>query len=94
MTDVFVETVDVLKENKVCVEVNTSGLRAPCKEIYPTKAFLKICCERGVPITLGSDSHAPENIGKDFDKALEMIKEVGYESIMSFNNKKPKPVKI
>lgn len=87
ITDLYLATAKVFKENDVCIEVNTSGLRYPCREIYPSKQFLKICCEEGVQITLGSDAHTPENIGMDFDKAISLVKEVGYEYIITFTGR-------
>ena len=39
ITDLYVATAEIFKENDVCIEVNTSGLRHPCREIYPNKRF-------------------------------------------------------
>ncbi len=94
ITSVFRETVEVLKDSKVCVEVNTSGLRTPCKEIYPNKTFLKMCFDEGIPIILGSDAHSSEDIGKDFSRALKMIREVGYENIATFSQRKIELLKM
>jgi len=88
ITDVYLNTVEVLKESNVCVEVNTSGLRAPCREMYPSKQFLKMCHDNGIPITLGSDAHTPENVGKNFSQALKLIRQVGYENIARFTYRK------
>ncbi|MBS7635699.1 histidinol-phosphatase HisJ family protein [Candidatus Bathyarchaeota archaeon] len=88
ITDLYVATAKVFKENDVCIEVNTSGLRHPCREIYPNKRFLKMCYEEGVQITLGSDAHTPESVGMDFDKALDLIKKVGYRHITIFNGRR------
>lgn len=94
MTDVFLATVEVLEECQVCVEVNTSGLMMPCREIYPSKEFLEMCFDRGIPITLGSDAHEPEDVGRDFDQALKLIREVGYESIAQFTCRRMELVEI
>ncbi|MEM2103290.1 MAG: histidinol-phosphatase HisJ family protein [Candidatus Bathyarchaeia archaeon] len=88
ISELYLATAKALKESQVCVEVNTSGLRHPCHEIYPNKQLLKMCYEEGVQITLGSDAHMPEDVGKDFNKALNMIKEVGYEQIVKFTKRK------
>lgn len=94
ISHIYLNTVNVLKESNVCVEVNTGGLRAPCREIYPTKPFLKMCLDNGIPITLGSDAHIPENVGKDFSQAQKLIKEVGYKNITRFTHRKPELVRI
>jgi histidinol-phosphatase (PHP family) len=36
---------------------------------------------RGSPITLASDAHVPENVGRDFDRALELARQAGYETV-------------
>lgn len=94
ITDVCLNTVEALKESNVCVEVNTNGLNAPCREIYPSKPFLKICFDNGIPITLGSDAHTPEDVGKNFSQALKLIREVGYENIARFTHRKLELVRI
>jgi len=94
ISDLYQATAKVFKKNDVCVEVNTSGLRHPCKEIYPAKQFLRICYDEGVPITFGSDAHMPEDIGRDFDKAISLVKEVGYEHIIIFTGRMKQLVRI
>lgn len=94
MSNIFMETIGALKESKVCVEVNTSGLRAPCREIYPNKAFLKMCFDNRIPITLGSDAHMPNEVGKNFGQALKLIKEVGYKNIARFTDRKLRVLEI
>lgn len=94
MTDVFMETIEVFKKSKVCVEVNTGGLRAPCREIYPSKPLLEMCFDDGIPITLGSDAHMPEHVGKNFSQALKLIRGVGYKNIARFTHRKLKLVEI
>jgi histidinol-phosphatase (PHP family) len=71
----------------IAVEVNTAGLRKPVEEIYPGEEFLRLCRERGIPVTLGSDAHLPEEVGSDFEKALALLKRVGYEEIAFFNGR-------
>lgn len=94
ITSLLKEVADSLKENKVCVEINTRGLSKPCKEMYPSEKFLKICFDNGIPVTLGSDAHNPEEVGRYFDKAFKLIKEVGYEKIARFTKRKMSLVKI
>lgn len=82
------ETARAFKESEVTVEVNTSGLRKPVKEIYPAAWMLKIYCQAGVPLTFGSDAHDPLDVGKDFDKAFALAKESGYKEYRTFRKRK------
>ncbi|HQP10337.1 MAG TPA: histidinol-phosphatase HisJ [Candidatus Omnitrophota bacterium] len=72
------KTAQVFKECGVAVEINTSGLRKPVKEMYPSLWNLKIYAAAGVPLTFGSDSHDPNDVGRDFDKAMILAREAGY----------------
>jgi histidinol-phosphatase (PHP family) len=62
----------------VAIELNTAGLRKECREIYPSPAFLDLARRAGVPITFGSDAHAPAEVGADFDQAVALAQSVGY----------------
>jgi len=84
----YVETVDAFKEAGVCVEVNTSGLRKPVHEVYPSPAFLDLCLKERLPITIGSDAHRPEEVGMDFETILPMLRTIGYEKVTTFSDRK------
>jgi histidinol-phosphatase (PHP family) len=74
----------------VAVEVSTAGLRKPVGELYPHPDFLAACRDRGVPVTLGSDAHTPDLVGRDFDRARELLQSVGYETITIFEQRRPR----
>ncbi len=80
--------VERLARAGVAVEVNTSGLRKPAREIYPALDLLTICREAGVPATLSSDSHHPDEVGCDFDKALEHLERAGYHEYSAFEGRR------
>jgi len=79
-----------IKINGLCVEINTSGLEKPAREVYPGERILKVCLNLGIPITLGSDAHKPWEVGRHFNIALDLIKRVGYGEIATFSNRKMK----
>ncbi len=62
----------------MAVEINTAGLRKPVGEIYPTLAFLKLACERSIPVTFGSDAHTPGDVAADFSAAVALAGAAGY----------------
>ena len=94
VSDLLLETVKVIRKSGMCVEINTSGLRRPCREIYPSEKLLIMCFDEGIPITLGSDAHIPEDVGAGFDTAMEAAKQVGYVEITRFTQRKREPVQI
>jgi histidinol-phosphatase (PHP family) len=71
----------------VCLEVSSAGLRKPVGELYPDPALLRAAHEQGVPITLASDAHVPRLVGEDFDRALALAREAGYETVTVFDGR-------
>jgi histidinol-phosphatase (PHP family) len=80
--------VDAIVESGVAVEVSTAGLHKPVGELYPHPEFLTACCERGVPVTMASDAHDPGHVGRDFDRAQELLRSAGYDTITVFDQRR------
>jgi histidinol-phosphatase (PHP family) len=80
--------VDAIAESGIAVEVSTAGLHKPVGELYPHPEFLTACRERGVPVTTGSDAHEPRVVGRDFDRARELLGTVGYDTVTVFEQRK------
>lgn len=83
-----------LANSKTCVEISTAGLRKQVEQLYPDPRLLQLCYNKGIPIVLSSDAHVPEDVGKDFDKAIELAKSVGYSTIMTFEKGERKEVPL
>ncbi|MEW6181884.1 MAG: histidinol-phosphatase HisJ family protein [Bacillota bacterium] len=84
----YEETVRAIAAAGMAVEVNTSGLRQPVKEIYPHPEFMGICRRYGVPVTLGSDAHNPVEVGRNFEEALVLLHGAGYRESAVFENRR------
>ncbi len=86
--DLIAEVIDALVQNKVCVEFSTGGFRKPVKEQYPSLQILRALHENDVAVTIGSDSHRPDEVGWELDKALQMLRDVGFSQIVGFKKRK------
>jgi histidinol-phosphatase (PHP family) len=84
----YAKFLDAAKGANVAYELNTAGLRKDCKEIYPTRALVEMGAERGVPITFGSDAHAPGEVAYAFKDAMELARSVGYTESCRFTQRK------
>lgn len=71
----------------VCVEINSSGLRKPVAEIYPHQDLLRALHEADVPITLGSDAHAPNEVAADLSAATTLALSVGYTTFVRYERR-------
>lgn len=89
------ESLEVVKQNGCIVEVNTRGIyKKRCDELFPNLAALKRIHELGIPVTLSSDAHAPEDLSKEYPLALEIIKAAGIREVMVFSFGKWKAVSL
>ena len=69
-------------------ELNTAGLRKECREIYPSRAFLQLAAQKKLPITFGSDAHAPSEVGSAFAEAVALARSVGYTHSCRFSQRR------
>ncbi len=83
-----------IKKANMAVEINTSGLRKPVKEIYPSNELLELIKEFDIDITLSSDAHKPEEVGKYSKEAEEVLKKFEFDKCAVFRNREKELIKI
>ncbi|MDR0903605.1 MAG: histidinol-phosphatase HisJ family protein [Ruminococcus sp.] len=72
------------------IELNTSGLRQKYGKTFPDYNILKIYHDMGGEIlTIGSDSHIPEDVGKGIREAYDMVSEIGFKWLVYYENREP-----
>jgi histidinol-phosphatase (PHP family) len=79
--------IDGIAESGIAVELSTAGLRKPVKELYPAPAFLEMCLEAGAPVALSSDAHRPQDVGADYEPALELLDQLGVSELCVFEHR-------
>jgi histidinol-phosphatase (PHP family) len=93
-TPLYRKFLEAAKKHDVAIELNTAGLRKDCKEIYPSAQLLRLAAEIGVPITFGSDAHAPEEVGMNLAEAVELAQSAGYKEARRFKGRKREVVRF
>lgn len=83
--ELYASLVQAAAESGTAVEVSSQGLRKPAMEEYPSPVFLRMFQEAGVPITLASDGHLPEEAGWGHDQVVEAARRAGYGQRLSFS---------
>ena len=79
---------DRVAASEMGMELNTSGLRKPVGEIYPSPLIVSLARERDIPICFGSDAHSPQDVGKDFSAALQLARDAGYTHYFRIRKRK------
>jgi histidinol-phosphatase (PHP family) len=78
------EILTIIRDTDTALEINTSGLRHECKEIYPCRSILEAYKSIGGSLTaVGSDAHDPGHAGYMFEQAEALINEFGFHVINS-----------
>ena len=86
-TPLFTQFLRAAKRSDVAIELNTAGLRKECREIYPSPVIVRLAHAAGVPITFGSDAHAPGEVGMDFAAAIQLARDSGYTHACQFTQR-------
>ena len=92
--DAIRRVLDRIARSGVAMELNTSGLNKPYPEMNPGREILDEMALRGIPVVLGSDAHDAWRVAADFDKALDLLLEVGYDCVSYFLDRQRYELKI
>lgn len=88
------DVVAAIAETGVAIECSSAGLRKPVGELYPEPGLLARFRAAGVPATLASDAHRPEDVARDYPTAVAALRGAGYETITRFRAREPEQVSI
>ncbi|HEX4719025.1 MAG TPA: histidinol-phosphatase HisJ family protein [Thermoleophilaceae bacterium] len=83
----YYPAMEVIADCDVAIEVSTAGFRKPVQQIYPAPEFLEMAIDAGKPLALSSDAHVPEQLGHEYERALELLDSVGVKEIAVFENR-------
>ncbi len=92
------KALEAVAKSGMALDVNTSGLRRPAKEIYPSLRILKIARSMGIDVTFGSDAHEPKLVGESFAEAVAQCRAAGYTHFRRYSKRRfervPLPVNL
>lgn len=84
----------MVSDNGIAFEINTAGMRF-MNEFYPAPRLMQVAREQGITrVTIGSDSHKPEDLGKDLTRGIEYLKSHGFLAVLRFDKRTPQEEKI
>lgn len=93
--DIIADSFRTLAQNGKGIEINTSGLRQGFGETFPNLRYTKLFREMGGEIiSVGSDAHTAEDIGKNVRDGIEIAKAAGFTRIAYFKKRQPQFIAI
>ena len=72
--------VEAAAKSKTAIEINTSFYRPDCYEPYPSNRILKMVAKNNVPVLISDDAHEIKKLGRHFDEAGQLIKDLNLKS--------------
>ncbi|HVP18311.1 MAG TPA: histidinol-phosphatase HisJ family protein [Spirochaetia bacterium] len=75
---------EMIAERNLVLDVNLSGLRKGVG-IYPHPEILSRAYTLGISVAIGTDTHDPADLGRDYAAGLEAVRAAGYRYYVSFS---------
>jgi histidinol-phosphatase (PHP family) len=90
----ILRALDRIAARGTAMELNTSGLNKAIPEMNPGPQMLREMRERDIPVVIGADAHVPERVAADYETALDLLEDSGYENVSFFLERKRQDIKI
>lgn len=81
------DTLKIIGEAGIAIEINTSGKTKDCGGWYPSDEILEMAHRYGVEVTFGSDAHKPSRVGDEWEEVRSRLKEIGFKQWVFFRQK-------
>lgn len=94
MADRFGNLLKKIQSRDLAVELNTSGFTYPVAESFPSPELLGQCARLKIPVVTGSDAHAPDQVGRSFDRARSLLYDAGYQHLTGFSHRQRETVSL
>lgn len=88
------ETLKIIGENKLAIEINTSGKTKDVGGWYPSDSMLEMALHYGVNVTFGSDAHIPSRVSDEFELVRKRLLEIGFKEWVYFKQKQQQVVPL
>ena len=83
--DLVSETLDLIQDRDIIVEVNTRGIyKQRSESTYPGLEILKLIKKLRIPVMVNSDAHQPHELGLAFEQGFAHLKEAGITEVVYY----------
>lgn len=88
------DTLKIIADNGVAIEINTSGKTKDCGGWYPSDDILERALHYGVEVTFGSDAHVPSRVGDEWELVQRRLKQIGFKHWVFFRQRQKQVVPL
>lgn len=84
--ELVMDLMETIKEAGSIIEVNTRGIyKKRSNDLFPGQWILKEILKKNLPVTLNSDAHRPEEIDGYYAEAMQILRSIGFKSLVYFD---------
>jgi histidinol-phosphatase (PHP family) len=85
----------IKEESETIIEVNTRGLyKKRSDTFFPGPWILEQIHHLGIPVTISTDAHHPDELDLYFEDAADLLKDIGFKKISYYLGKKRKEMML
>jgi histidinol-phosphatase (PHP family) len=78
---------DALAASGAALELNSDRFSDPAGVMYPSLEILRAAHARGIPLTIDSDAHEVEHVGRAWDEAMALARDAGYGETLRLSDR-------
>lgn len=93
-TEAVEQTLKVIGEAGIAIEINTSGKTKAVGGWYPSEQILEMALHYGVAVTFGSDAHVTDRVADEWDEVRDKLKHIGFTEWCFFRHRQRVMVKL
>ncbi|HYY13398.1 MAG TPA: histidinol-phosphatase HisJ family protein [Chthoniobacterales bacterium] len=79
------ETLELVRERHLALELSTAGWRKPVNELYPSDEIIQLAVAKGIPFTTASDAHSHAQLGDRFHRLAEKMSILGLREVCIYS---------
>lgn len=79
---------EMIKDYNLALDVNMAGLKKGCG-VYPSEKILERALSLDIPVTIGTDTHTPSELGNMYKEGIDYLSENGFKNYVSFSRSIP-----
>lgn len=83
-----------IKASPMVIEINSAGLRKPVQEMYPAQEIIEKMFQLGLPVTMGSDAHHPDQVAEGLADVSRTLWSIGYRKVVAFKGRESYPLPL
>lgn len=83
---------DALAASGAAIELNSDRFSDPAGVMYPSVEILRGARARRIPLTIASDAHEVEHVGRALDEAIAHARAAGYRETLRLSDRELVPL--